>query len=71
MAERRLVELAGELLRQQGAPAETAALASQVALACFQAGHEVAAGDPAALWPSVGAAFDQLGVTSDPGPHHA
>ncbi|MET9239869.1 helix-turn-helix domain-containing protein [Nonomuraea sp. NPDC003709] len=66
--QRRLVELAGEFLRQQGASAETAALAPQVALACYKAGHEVAAGDPAALWPSVGAAFDQLGVTSDAGP---
>ncbi|MFI7126787.1 hypothetical protein ACIBQ1_13920 [Nonomuraea sp. NPDC050153] len=61
---RRLVEPVGELLRQQGASAETAALAPQVALACYQAGHQVAGGDPAALWPSVSAAFDQLGVVS-------
>ncbi|MEV1175394.1 TetR family transcriptional regulator [Nonomuraea sp. NPDC049784] len=59
---RRLVEMMGENLRQQGASAETAALAPQLALACYKAGHEIAAGDPDTLWPSVAAAFDQLGV---------
>ncbi|MBE1590559.1 hypothetical protein ACFPOI_05955 [Nonomuraea angiospora] len=35
--------------------------------ACYQAGHEVAGDDPAALWPSVGAPFDQLGIASGAG----
>ncbi|WP_371780510.1 hypothetical protein [Streptosporangium subroseum] len=38
-----------EDLRQRGASAETAALAPQLALACYKAGHEIAAGDPDAL----------------------
>ncbi|SNR93211.1 hypothetical protein SAMN05216276_1001291 [Streptosporangium subroseum] len=56
--QRRIVELMGKDLRQRGASAETAALA------CYQAGHEIAAGDPDALWPGVAAAFDRLGVVA-------
>ena len=50
------------VLQEQGASAETAILAPQIALACYKAGREFASGDPAALWPSVSAAFDRLGV---------
>jgi AcrR family transcriptional regulator len=59
---RRFAETITEILREQGASAETAALAPQVALACYNAGRKVAAGDPAALGPSVAAAFDRLGI---------
>ncbi|MEV6867231.1 hypothetical protein AB0M44_40345 [Streptosporangium subroseum] len=62
--QRRIVELMSEDLRQREASAETAALAPQLALACYKAGHEIAAGDPDALWPSVAAAFDRLGVVA-------
>jgi AcrR family transcriptional regulator len=60
--QRRFADLIGEILRQQGASAETAALAPRVALACYDAGRDVASTDPAALGPSVAAAFDLLGV---------
>lgn len=69
--QRRFAETMTEILREQGASPETAALAPKVALACYNAGHEVAAGDPAALWPSVAAAFDRLGIaaaTAHPSP---
>jgi len=49
-----------EILREQGASAPTAALAPQIALACYTAGRQIAAGDPALLGPSVDAAFQQL-----------
>ncbi|GII30453.1 TetR/AcrR family transcriptional regulator [Planotetraspora mira] len=62
--QRRIVEMMGEDLRQRGASAETAALAPQLAWACYKTGHEIAAGDPDALWPSVAAAFDRLGVVA-------
>ncbi|MFF5212704.1 TetR/AcrR family transcriptional regulator [Streptosporangium sp. NPDC000396] len=62
--QRRFAEAMSEILREQGASAETAALAPQIALACYNAGREVAAGDPAALGPSVVAAFDRLGIAS-------
>jgi AcrR family transcriptional regulator len=51
-----------ENLRAQGASPETAALAAQLALACYNAGHEVAGTDPAALAPAVDAAFTRLRV---------
>ncbi|MFG1694061.1 TetR/AcrR family transcriptional regulator [Nonomuraea sp. NPDC049309] len=57
---RLLVELLSEALQRRGAPAETAALAPRLALACYQAGGELAGDDPAALWPHVAAAFDRL-----------
>ncbi|WP_433513252.1 TetR/AcrR family transcriptional regulator [Nonomuraea sp. CA-143628] len=62
--QRRLAETLGEILRDQGASPETAALAPQLALACYNAGREIAADDPAALGPSVAAAFDRLGIAS-------
>jgi AcrR family transcriptional regulator len=61
---RRLAATMAEILREQGASPETAALAPQVAIACYNAGREVAAGDPASLWPCVAAAFDRLGISS-------
>jgi AcrR family transcriptional regulator len=61
---RRFAETMSEILREQGASAETAALAPQIALACYNAGRQVAAGDPAALGSSVAAAFDRLGIAS-------
>ncbi|MEU6430614.1 helix-turn-helix domain-containing protein [Microbispora sp. NPDC046973] len=60
--QRRLAESLSEILREQGASAETAALAPRVALACYIAGREVAGADPAALRPNVAAAFDALGI---------
>ncbi|SDH53009.1 regulatory protein, tetR family [Nonomuraea jiangxiensis] len=66
--QRRLMELMTEDPRQREASAETAVLAPQPAPACDQAGHELAAGDPRALWPSVAAAFDRLGVIAAPAP---
>jgi AcrR family transcriptional regulator len=60
--QRRFIELLGEILREQGASPETAALATRVAMACYDAGYEIAGGDPAKLGPSVAAAFDQLGI---------
>jgi AcrR family transcriptional regulator len=59
--QRRLAETLGEILREHGASAQTAALAPQIALACYNAGRELAAGDPARLGPCVEAAFDRLG----------
>jgi AcrR family transcriptional regulator len=50
-----------DILREQGASARTAALAPQIALACYAAGRQIAAGDPALLGPSVDAAFERLG----------
>ncbi|MEV8631343.1 TetR family transcriptional regulator [Streptosporangium sp. NPDC051023] len=61
---RRLAETLGEILREQNASAQTATLAPHVALACYNAGHEIAAGDPSALGPHVAAAFDLLGIGS-------
>jgi AcrR family transcriptional regulator len=58
--QRRLAETISEILREQGASAQTASLAPQLALACYNAGRELAAGDPAKLGPSVEAAFDRL-----------
>jgi AcrR family transcriptional regulator len=60
--QRRFAETMGELLREQGASPATASLAPQVALACYNAGHADAGGDPAALGPSVAAAFDRLEI---------
>ncbi|MEW9534005.1 TetR/AcrR family transcriptional regulator [Microbispora sp. NPDC049125] len=60
--QRRFAETIGEILREQGASAQTVALAPQLALACYNAGREMAAGDPAKLGPSVRAAFDRLEV---------
>ena len=37
------------VLQEQGASAETAILAPQIALACYKAGRELASGDPAAF----------------------
>ncbi|MFC4592136.1 TetR/AcrR family transcriptional regulator [Sphaerisporangium corydalis] len=64
--QRRFAELMAEDLREQGASADTAALAPQLALACYKTGHELAANDPNTLWPSVAAAFDQLGFVTTP-----
>ena len=63
--QRRFAETIGEILRAQGASAQTAALAPQLALACYNAGRELAAGDPAKLGPSVESAFERLGVAQD------
>jgi len=60
--QRRLAEALTEILLEQGASAATAALAPRIAIACYGAGHEVAAGDPKALGDAVAAAFDQLGI---------
>jgi AcrR family transcriptional regulator len=60
--QRRFAETIGEILREQGASVQTAALAPQLALACYNAGREMAAGDPTKLGPSVETAFDRLGV---------
>ncbi|MEU5868968.1 MULTISPECIES: TetR/AcrR family transcriptional regulator [unclassified Nonomuraea] len=60
--QRRFAETMAEILREHGASAETAALAPQLALACYTAGRAVAGDDPAALTPSVAAAFDRLGL---------
>lgn len=49
-----------ELLIGRGAPESTAALAAQLALACYHAGHRLAGGDAAALVPAVESAFDEL-----------
>lgn len=64
--QRRFAETMTELLREQGAAPATATLAPQVALACYNAGHADAAGDPASLGPAVAAAFDRLGVAPLP-----
>lgn len=58
----RLARMLGEILREQGASAETAVLAPQISLACYNAGRDLAAGDPATLGPSVVTAFDLLGI---------
>lgn len=58
--QRRFAETISEILREQGASVQTAALAPQLALACYNAGRELAAGDPTKLGPSVAAAFDRL-----------
>ncbi|MER6583751.1 helix-turn-helix domain-containing protein [Nonomuraea sp. NPDC001023] len=60
--QRRFAETMTEVLREHGATPETAALAPQLALACYTAGRAVAGDDPAALAPSVAAAFDRLGL---------
>lgn len=61
---RRLAAMLSKILLEQGASAQTAALAPQIALACYNAGREVAAGDPAALESSVDRAFEQLIASS-------
>jgi AcrR family transcriptional regulator len=58
--QRRFAQMMAELLREQGASAETAALAPQLAVACYNAGPQLAGGDPARLWTYVARAFDQL-----------
>jgi AcrR family transcriptional regulator len=50
-------------LRDQGVSAETAALAAQLAVACYNTGRELAGTDPAALGPAVDAAFARLRIT--------
>ncbi|MFF0863586.1 TetR/AcrR family transcriptional regulator [Nonomuraea sp. NPDC003560] len=60
--QRRFADTMTEILREHGATPETAALAPQLALACYTAGRAVAGDDPAALAPSVAAAFDRLGL---------
>lgn len=59
---RRFAETITEILREQGASPQTAVLAPQLALACYNTGRELAGTDPTALAPSVEAAFDQLAV---------
>ncbi|GAB2959550.1 TetR/AcrR family transcriptional regulator [Saccharothrix stipae] len=56
----RLSELFRATLLDRGASAEVAALAPQVALACYLAGNAVADGEPAALPGAVDAAFARL-----------
>lgn len=56
----RLTEAVGEILRAQGASELTAALAPQLALACYHAGRQLAGTDPEALTAAVNSAFDQL-----------
>ncbi|KUJ67019.1 hypothetical protein ACZ90_31925 [Streptomyces albus subsp. albus] len=65
--QRRFAELMGEILREQGASAETAALAPRIAVACYNAGHDLAGGDPGALGPCVAAAFERVGVAAGTG----
>ncbi|WP_034590630.1 TetR/AcrR family transcriptional regulator [Hamadaea tsunoensis] len=59
---RRFAELLTASLREQGADPQTAVLAPQITLACFNAGHQIAGADPRKLWPSVAAAFDALDI---------
>ncbi|MFD1151555.1 TetR/AcrR family transcriptional regulator [Saccharothrix hoggarensis] len=56
-----------DTLLDRGAAPDVAALAPQLALACYQAGHELADGDPAALPGAVDAAFAQLSELGDRG----
>ncbi|OLT30594.1 hypothetical protein BJF83_07650 [Nocardiopsis sp. CNR-923] len=53
-------EAMDRMLREQGADRGTAVLASELALACFQAGRAEAADDPARLPGEVDAAFARL-----------
>jgi AcrR family transcriptional regulator len=60
-------EAGEDILRARGASAEMAALASQLALACYHAGRRVAGLTPEALVPAVRSAFAQLGaLAGDP-----
>lgn len=56
----RLTEIFRATLLDRGASPEVAALAPQLALACYTAGNALADGDPAALPGAVDAAFAQL-----------
>lgn len=56
----RYAEVLEEDLIAHGSPARVAALASQVALACHQAGHRMAGTSPERLVPKVRAAFRTL-----------
>ncbi len=62
----RLAEVFRTTLRERGAPPVVAALAPQIALACFHAGQDIAGGDPAALPGAVDAAFAQLSELASP-----
>jgi AcrR family transcriptional regulator len=57
---RRFTELGSEILRGQGASEWVAALAPQLALACFRAAREIAGPDRRALGPALTKAFDHL-----------
>ncbi|WP_020670116.1 TetR/AcrR family transcriptional regulator [Amycolatopsis nigrescens] len=57
---RRFTEAIGEILRARGASEQTAALAPELGLACYQAGHRLAGSDPEALAVAVDAAFELL-----------
>ncbi|WP_367128398.1 TetR/AcrR family transcriptional regulator [Saccharothrix sp. HUAS TT1] len=68
-AARKFARLTGSIrdnLLDRGTPAEVAALAPQVALACYAAGSGLAGGDPAALPGAVDAAFAHLSELGTP-----
>jgi AcrR family transcriptional regulator len=58
--QRRYAEGLHELLLAGGAGPETAAIASEVGLACYYAGHTIADGDPERLAAAVDAAFERF-----------
>jgi AcrR family transcriptional regulator len=55
-----------DTLLERGAPAEVAVLAPRLAVACYQAGNELAAGDPVLLPGAVDAAFAQMSELGTP-----
>jgi AcrR family transcriptional regulator len=58
--QRRYVEEMTTLLRDKGANHQTAALAAELAMACFYAGRTASNNDPKRLLQAVDAAFDRL-----------
>ncbi len=62
----RLCALFRDTMVERGTPIEVAVLAPQLAIACYQAGSELAAGDPLVLPGAVDAAFAQLSESSTP-----
>lgn len=62
----RFAEVFHTTLLDHGAPPVVAALAPQIALACFQAGRELAGGDPTTLPGAVDSAFAQLSELAGP-----
>lgn len=62
--QRRYAERLTEQLTSWGAKPAVAALAAEIGLACYLAGHATVGGDPRRLPDAIGAAFDQLAVRS-------
>lgn len=58
--QQRLARLLAEILVERGADMTSATLASQVALACYQAARQSAGHDPRTIVAATEAAFDQL-----------